>query len=88
MIWKATQEEMKRQLQLQQEQEKGKQITIITDSIENQSLQLPENSFIPFSIDRDIDINASDSDDCGLWDLDKDYFDMKDIVNKYLFQYI
>ena len=37
-IWKADQEEMKRQLQLQQKKEKENEITIITNTIEDQSL--------------------------------------------------
>ena len=57
---------MKRQLQLQQEKEKQNEITIITDTIEDQSLQPSEDSFIPFSIDSDVDMDASDSDDSGL----------------------
>ena len=56
---------MKRQLQLQQEKEKEKKITIITDSIGDQSFQPPEDNFIPFPIS-DVDMDDSDSDDSGL----------------------
>ena len=72
-IWKADQEEMKRQLQLQQEKKKENEITIITDAIEDQSLQPSEDSFIPFSIDSHVNMDASDSDNSGLWDSDKHY---------------
>ena len=72
-IWKADQEEMKRQLQPQQEKEKENEITIITDTIGDQSLQPSEDSFISFSIDSNVDMNASDSDDSGLWNLNKNY---------------
>ena len=65
---------MKRQLQLQQEKQKEKQeMTIITDNIGDQSLLPPEDDFIPFSLSNLSDSEASDSDDSGLWESDKDY---------------
>jgi hypothetical protein len=70
--WLAEQEEMKLQLQLQQ-QEEGEEVTFITDTVGDQSLQQDYIPFVGVKSDGDDNSSMSESEDSSLYDSDKDY---------------
>jgi hypothetical protein len=84
-IWLAEQEEMKRELDEQHHQEE-EEVTFVTDTIGDPSLQPPGDDYIPFLRDNTNDTNDTDdsndsndtdssldSRDSELYNSDKDY---------------
>ena len=67
VIWKAEQEEIKKQQVSQQQEE---EVSIIIDTARDQSLK---QDFVPFPSDDDDDSNMSMSDRSGVYNSDNDY---------------
>ena len=71
MIWLADQEEIacQQQLERQQKQQEEEEVTIVMDTVEDQSLQAKEDDYIPFPTFPMVD--SDDDDDSSLLGSDR-----------------
>jgi hypothetical protein len=75
-IWLANQEEMKRQVQEQEQGQEEEEVIFMIDSIGDQSLNSFGDNYIAFpEVDSNVedDSGALDSEGLELYDLDRDY---------------